>query len=633
MKPVASDYFRRVVVFFLVVYATIQFGVYFVLQIWRLIPGLQDELALPILLAGAMLCALVVKFGLWYLGARGPQDAAATPLLSGPPDRPGARQALIGAGVVALAALVIWWLLIEGEIGRVPDTLNDEDHHMTAVLVIRDYLLGYLSLTGPTSIAPPGVVWRYPPLFPLLNALIASGHDAWFIRVFLMPWYVAAAVGLYTFGLWLFRSMAAAILCGLLVAANGLMLTATTVYFLDIGPACMMVLLSAGLAWSAWHHDRRIYLFTALIAGMAPQTRDHILFSSLFSGVFLASLYLVRQREKIARLTAEDWIGAGLLLALAALPGLLYTALKTSFNNIDASRLHLSNLPEQDYATFFIFLWVYMPPLVLAGVIWLIWWVVRRRPQRWLYGDHLVVGALWVCLGLQMALLFLFEPHWIPWSRNYLTFYGPLMVLGVLGIARLADVIRNRWPRLLLASPAATVPAVMAVAIGLELAVTLPEVHRDVIFNEPGSLIAYDQLFACMQKHPEELAGQTVYMQVPGGVPYGFNFAWRNEGWRIKDIIRTVTPVRWGDGYFRQLFAPLDEILRHVPPDWQFLMYHWREPRTWSPAIQAWYALKPTSLPPSSRILCEIVDPHSDGTKGVMLIQRLAAPPAHPLAP
>ncbi len=546
-----------------------------VLQIWKIIPPatvgpIPDWLGLSVAVVASVGSAVLVRC-CFLLGA--PKEESLSPV------------AYLGPLGVSLVCWALWSL---PRLFLPLQTFGDEDYHFTTTIRMQEYLATLAGGRMPDGAGPH--LLRYPALFYLLlgvfpNLDFTDPHYVFFQRLPLAIPYVALVIASYAFAIRLGSDKTRAWLLSLVTATSPLLLCYTSDKFLDISHPLLFFAGFASLTLGALRH-RSWFAVAIWCAGLLPLLRDNGLPTTLVLAGAVALFELFGGR----------FVSAAVAFVVGAGPGLAYYVLKTLGTAVDSARLSASHLGQQDYDLFFAYLPVYLPwALVLTAGCGL--WAWRGTARR------VVLCATVASLLGQMAIYALFEPGWMPWSRNYLMFFGQVLFLGCVG-APTRGVRRALF---------------FAGALGLNVATNIYlncfELPRNRLFHEPIAVYRYDHLSSFIAANPEVLPpNSTVYMSVPAAVPLAFKVV-PFPGIEFKPVYFSDSPVDW------RSFISFPELLRRVPSESRYFLFHWRVSR-------GVFKVGRSAVPrPSAqeiagyRILFESEDPLSDGNAGLMLLE------------
>lgn len=576
------------------------------LQLWRALPVIGQ--AAPIL----VLLALAIVFAAWgwrldLLAAPQVLEEARTP----PPQKQKPIPTLVWL-LPLILGLVLWGFTVLPHLDRTIDTWGDEDFHFLMTTQIGDYLSGYLG--GDIPPGPARHSWRYPDLMYLLHCAFANpffqnqGSPFWQRLPLVLP-FLATVLTVALVAWRLLGQASLALLCAALVATSPTLLAYTADKYLDIAHPLLAVIASYGIYRSldgvggSLHQslDKKPtawWVTTAVAACLLTFVRDNTAPTTLAFGLAVSAIAYWQTRRIAAAL---------LLLATATLPFFLFYFMKVRYTQIDANRLEVKNLFHQDYGVFFQMLPVYVPfPFLILSLV-AAWASDDREVQIF----ALVSGsALWG----QLAIYGLFETGWMPWSRNYLMFFGQFTVLALVG-AHEAIRLRPRW------SP------VVAVLLGLgilaNLGIDTLFLNRNKWFHEAEIRYDYERLFTESRDKGLIADHETVYMNFPTYARIAFDYAGARVGAPHAQFIEVK--FKPGSNAFEIVdFMTFEELASRLPQDARLVLFHWRDSHSMVPALRD---LKRVARPSQAElsgwtILADITDPWSRGADGMLLLKR-----------
>lgn len=544
-------------------------GFYFhqfvLLQLWRSISG-QFVLSTIISLLGV---ALWTRLAVRWPGAT---DASAFEV---------GRRDLAAAGALFLASLVTWALFAFPNLSASVHTFGDEDHHLLTTRETWQYLRTYFSGTLPTGGGPNA--YRYPGLIYFWAQFFSGFSPVVGFYERLSLFFPFAATSLVAF-LWC-RLEAIAILpsviFGLLFATSPLLLTYTTDFYLDIGHPVLAIAAFALLA-RFFRGSNRSGVGSAVCASLLFFVRDNALPTTavVAFALFCQTLYRDRSPRGFRRGTV--------LGVLTLLPPVLYLVLKTRATLVDTARLSVQNLFLQDYVTFFAYLLFYCGPYFLLGAL------TRRR---------LFLGLLALAFVGELLVYGLFQPGWIPWSRNYMMFLGPLAGMGILGLASL--------PRNPTAYRAAL--GILGLQVVFQGYGLIAQFNRNEYFHENEIRFEYREFFARIARETPDACAAGILTNVPIAIPW----SWRQALPALGPC--QLSPIVASPG---SPFADFSELLKqHAARPTPFFIYQWRRARTHIPVLQALPSAPPPprDLPQGVKLLFSQPDPWSEGEAGLAL--------------
>jgi hypothetical protein len=323
-------------------------------------------------------------------------------------------------------------------------------------------------------------------------------------------------------------------------------------------------------------------------AALLPFLRYHMLPTTMVTWLVLGIAGKEMPWLNRASTTWARWIAQSAVLLP---PIMIYMGLKL-FYHTDAGRLSISNIPQQEFSLFLLMSVVYVPALILV--------LLTDRLNR---NQYLFV----VCsLLAQLPLMLMFDPGWIPWSRNYLAFSGQVAFLGAVAYAT--------CDKPMLVKQAALALTILAGGAGIVSAQ-----KNDVLFGENENRIGYDKALQYIQ---DNYSKDTVYFQTPLYGPYAFDgllYGPRFAGLNARIVRINPAPA-----------TPLGEpylLLRSLPCEARVAILHWRKSASLPLVMRNGLVMEKynqnAGLP--FKVVFEAADEHSEGRKGIMVVERVGS--------
>ncbi len=577
---------RRAALFFYLAFVFVQLGVY---QLWRAEPSWSGAPAWP-----AFLILSIALSGIaWGLLRLAPEDAV--------DERPRwQRGDWLYASVVLAVGLAMWAVFVRPDLQRTIDTWGDEDFHFSMVQFVANYMARYLRGDIPAEMLPRG--YRYPDLLPTIDALLANEAwgttgAPWAYRISLGVWSVATAGVGYWAARRLIGDRRVSLALALLLATSPLLLCYATERYLDIAHPLFAILLFVELyALIASPTSTAAYSVIAA-AGFLSFVRDNTAPTTLLT-VLVAAGYVFWHRAPGWR----RWAHAALMVLAGVAPLLAYYRFKSLSTSVDAGRVALRHLSAQNYSDFFMMFPYYVPFVFVVLAFFAPTGDNKRR---------IAAASCFVSLGAQLFAYAVFQPGWMPWSRNYLMFYGQVVACGLIG----AQALLTTWPRFR--------PAVLLLCVAgttWNVWASSRELGRNVVFHEAVLRYDYPRLF-------EALAGGVL----PAGATLYMNYPSDDTAWAMAAGLHPIGDVKVEkikfdpktSGYSLRDFMTFAELRERLPQEAEYVLFHWHEPTTRVPILANWKnAPRPTSTELADfEILGEFVDPISTGHNGMVLLR------------
>ena len=289
---------------------------------------------------------------------------------------------------------------------RPTDYLGDEDYHYNA---IADALVRVHSLAYPLT-QPGYFSLRYPQtahsIYGLFGTADCSYRNGLVILYLLATLWVSICIHLT-----LKRDNVFEAILINIAAVSPLQAGFTSYLYLDLViPAIVIVILLCVHRFELTS-DRSALDSALLLACVLPLIKQSMATSFL---CFIAFYFWNFKRERYPFLFSR--------LILVAFP-ICFLIAQAHAIDIDRGRLNLSNIFLQEYWKLFV-----MAPIYMPGVVFVLCDFVRRK-RFCLSPSVLLAGSIFT---VQLLLYAIFEPGWMPWSRNFLALEGVVVFVSVL---------------------------------------------------------------------------------------------------------------------------------------------------------------------------------------------------------
>ncbi|MEK7397661.1 MAG: hypothetical protein AAB116_12085 [Candidatus Poribacteria bacterium] len=506
---------------------------------------------------------------------------------------------VIGLLALTVVSWRVWsYPFLSGIIG----TWGDEDFHFGMTSLVSGYLAQYFHGEIPGHMAPSAL--RYPDAMLILNTLFVNpffgnqDNSFWHRFPLLIP-YLGLVVIVYAVALNILRDFRASLLLSLPIAVCPIMLSLTSEKYLDVGHPFFFFLASFFLYEAIRTSDFRMAILSGLSSGFLSLIRDNSAPTTmLYGGALLLLGFMGSEADLFRKLR-----NAVVPFLAATVPFVMFYFLKQKTTNIDVDRLRLANVFEQDYILFFRMAVIYLPIPSVLGIFAFFHGTVRHN-----FAILVIFGSL----VAQLMIYGLFQPGWMPWTRNYMMFLGQALFMGLLAIHQLIQFAKKLRPALL---------AISVFGLGLNVFVGATELGRNRIFHENENRFAYDQLMLFLAENQTEFGNETLYLHVPIEIPTSFEKAVQtaNVRFRFWPVYFDEQKVSFNN------FMGFEDFIQRLPSDFRYLIYCWRNPQTLSMVINNYpHPQKPSSEQLKNyRVLLEAIDPWSEGRYGLMLLQKI----------
>ncbi len=573
-----------------VVYVLLMWYQFGILQIWRFIRPLAqfsgEAVFIVIVAAGFLFIKLLLNLinysDIETVAIAGTKD------MSGTAERFFAGQKRLV--VTVIAGIVCWGVWILPELNRVPSYLSgDEFYHFTVSRGTLSYLAQYIESGFP--IAPDSGGAKYPSLMYLLYAPFAAINTPFMQRLPLILPFLMCIILTYLISQDIVGVPRISALNSLLVATSPLLLSLTSDKYLDIGHPAVFMFVCFGFYKSVKTGNIKWQVITAVSAGLLPLIKDNAVPTAFIAG---AGLFYLR----VKKFWTLQRSGQGvLLLAAACLPGVMYVFMKSQNVCGDAERLAFQNIYIQDYRLFFMFLALYSPiAFVFMSPLGLF-----RDKQNVLFAVFLL-GSL---TG-QFFVYAMFFPGWIPWTRNYLMFYGQIAVCGIMGMSTALKYIRHgSW----------WIIFICFISLAFNLIFGALNVRKNVFFHELETGYPYDHLSEYINNNKTTFNNSEIYVHVPASMSkFRVN---------IPEVNVKIIPVSACGAAAKNSMMSFEEFEECLPASARYCLFHWRISRAHVPAAEFPKVRKPELLGRKNiRVIAEFSDARSDGNIGIMLFER-----------
>jgi len=501
---------------------------------------------------------------------------------------PGSRPGLL-ALVLALVA-VLWVVLAYPWIAMPPHIYGDETHHFHRVLEEMTWWRGLADGQAPSF---PGPWFVFYPALGYLPTVILGGLFHWtfstesvtVMRMSMAFWLLLTAFAAYRLVVELKLTSWWHECLVLILTLSVPVLYAYQVSFYIELPYVPLQLFSLLFALRYLRSETRADWVIAIgFAALGTLVRESVWPFALCLSTVL-SLRALAQRRFF-------W---GLWGPIAGLgPFVLYYAARYLYTNggYDGSRLSFANLPQQDWPALFLSAPQYLGLGICLGVLGVVWALPRMSRQERL----LVLAVCLPSLGLALLEYGIFEPGWMPWSRNYFLFVGPAILVFLVCAKYFLQAAGRIWA-----------VALFLVCMVGNLYILHGLFGDDRYFHENEAVFNVEQVL----KKAALPQGTVVY----DCRPLFFQHV-------VAEQPINTCPYILG-------FLPWETIGNKYPQDARYILYyHFRNRVKLAIFVRRKRPAPPVSaeeLGSEYRIIARVDDPFSQGEIGVTLIERLNA--------
>ncbi len=507
--------------------------------------------------------------------------------------------------LILITALIPWFIWVEPQLNRPPNTYGDEDFHFQATLAITHYISAFFH--GTLSSTPAPEAYRYSGLMYLLFSLVTILNKHIYLSPFiqriglLIPFLF---MGLITFicAYTLLKNKILSFLFTLVISTSPLLLAFTTDKYLDIGHVPLFFLLFTCLYWGISKKNINALTLAGVIASLMPLIRENAIPTTLLISAFLGlyGTFIYPKRFSWATLIATATI----------LPFLLFYYFKLHFLAIDTDRLSLHNAFHQDYQALFKMAFIYFNPIILTFSVIALFWKDNNT--------RLVIALIFASIFGQLAIYALFQPGWMPWSRNYLMFHSQFIFLALLGI---------RWIQQYSLKLKSTLHLLLIFAILFNCFLDKHQLNRNQFFHEIEIRYDYLALFNYLSTTQDIPKKSVIYLQAPIAIPYSFRYSQEIiENKRGKPFSFSLHLIEKNHqaASFENMMT-FNQFIKLAPHHAQYFLFHWWVPGSDIKIISTYpQVLRPTPTELAHyQVLFKSYDPWSDGKAGLMLLKHV----------
>jgi hypothetical protein len=489
---------------------------------------------------------------------------------------------------IVLVTAFFNYLIIYPDLSRPINLFGDEDFHIISTFNYNSIIFNtsHFQLNTDNIIQSVG---RYPGLHHFLASIVGSKdyyfRDAQFYLYFLF-------LGLTIVILLISRinSKLSIYLTLLLFLLSPLNITYFENYYIDLLIPFLVFTTLVAIYSYAETKDNFWLLIAIFSILITPFLRQHMLPTSI---IFSLATMLIAYKNYHKK--PLKYVLITLIFLTALFPLLFYIYTITNYYHNDQTRVFIKNIFKQDYPILILLSPIYIPAIIFLNNLF-----IKK--------DFFIFVAL-TSLFAQLLLYGMFEPGWMPWSRNYLSFVGQIFFL-VIFINKKKDIkifIKNNLSFILL-------------FILIFISSVYYSKNNNTLFSENENRIRYDYALNYIQKNYSP--NKKIFFQVPIAVPATLNFILDYENFNLQDFDRNrLIPI---------LLASQDKLgnpylfLNSLDCRADLALIHWRSPTSFSSAINY---LSFEKFNASSNIPFRIVYEHSEpihrGKVGLMIVERI----------
>jgi hypothetical protein len=367
------------------------------------------------------------------------------------------------------------------------------------------------------------------------------------------------------------------LLFALLISGSPLLHAYTIDAYPAIGTLPLLLLSGYGLYWAVTQKAKAAPIVCGLSAALLPFVQLQLLPISCLLG--LGCLLAIRRKDK--HLTGAAILGSGLAIVPGAIVWVLYKEAGQVLPHA------LGHIAQQDFATFFIALFINIP----FGLFLLLPFAFLGQSTR----TRLAVSVLLLCLLVTLTISAAAVPGDLAWSRNYVFLFPWFLVLGIIGMRQVLSTKKKAFHPLMI---------VLLISGAGQLILGSFEIRQNRFYHEKDRWVDYPSLMQSLREAAAEQA-ETVYLN-QHTVPYAARY-------RIPEELPLVALDPTSD---------FPSFIAQLPEDATFVLYEYRMERNHlRPESRAETIPRPkTAALGEYEILAEVVDPLSDGTGGVLAL-------------
>jgi hypothetical protein len=506
---------------------------------------------------------------------------------------------------IFIVALASWYIYSLPQLSRPPNTFGDEDWHFKATLAIANYISLFIHGHAAPNAAPEA--YRYGDLMYLLLSIptIVNKNlyfSPFFQRIGLIIPFLLTNLITFICARQLLRNQMLAILFTIVISTSPLLLSFTIDNYLDIGHAPIFLIIMSCLYWGVKKNNIYLLTLAGIFASLAPLVRENAIpttvLISLFLGLYGSLIY------------PKNLKWSTLISIITILPFALFYYFKTHYTSIDADRLSILNIFHQDYMSFFKMLFFYLNPFIIILSLFSLLWTDKKT--------RLIVAFIIASLSGQLLIYALFQPGWIPWSRNYMMFYSQLIFLSLLGIS---------WLHTYSSKFKIVTAMLLILAIIFNCILDKSQLNKNKYFHEIEIQYNYLSFFDYLyNSHDAVKPNSLIYLQVPIATPYSFQYsqeAMRNKHQNPLSVSFKQIEMNHQPAAMENMMT-FRQLTKIMPKDAHYILFHWWIPNSKINILSIYpHIPKPTQQELINyKILFENADPGSNGNAGIMLLKK-----------
>ncbi|MDB5775642.1 MAG: hypothetical protein JWP38_1775 [Herbaspirillum sp.] len=504
--------------------------------------------------------------------------------------------------LAAIAALN--WLVFVSHWTTLPlHTYGDEFFHNERTLIEYNYWHDLLHpVPGKDGLEFPSAHFIFYPSVAYFTTTILTwlqGDPASIVyqRNALLIWLFPIPMAAYMLGRALEIARRLSFLFALALAVSPLLASFMLSYYIEIPYISIELMALAWLVRGEKNQDAYALCLAVGLASVATLVRESTLpfaFFMVAAALYCSSRFSIERAGKIA---LQAWfVFAGLM------PCVLYSYAKLCYAGPQSTRLAMTNLLHQDWWLLLTYGLLYLNPIVLLFALAAWRFIVRPKTRMLLVTmTAALVGTLFM-YGM-------FEPGWMPWSRNYALLLAPTVALALAGLYWLADKFNSKVTQSILIGGS----LVNLVFASLYFTDNRLFHENEAIFDLAPALAQLGQLKGTVKVYEHRPVFMRNQLVMPSNIT----------------LVNLAPEI--------STFMPLSDIESRLPSDARWILYYYYQnaatPWKLRTASQKVREISPQLHPAAEALRSEMEngnyvirslnnDPFSDGRTGVALLER-----------
>lgn len=506
-------------------------------------------------------------------------------------------------------SLCFWCFFAVSALNFPVHTYGDESFHTSrVVLMAQDFhqWTQYFFVSGAQPPEANGTYTFYPSLayIPITVLTMLFGDFSLIAdqRISLIIYYLAIIFTTYLFARLIIKSRLISALIATIPISSALLLTYTTDFYIELPYVSVFIFSFWLLAWGIRHHSKEIVITAILVSSLAPIIRESSIAGT--GGIVLAAIIwqyfnLEKEKKHFTRLLSAGWY-----FLVGFLPFLIYYLIKSHYTPWDSDRTSLIFIFKQNYFALFGYALLYLGPLAVFSCLFFICSPYKQAGEN----RYLVLAAL-VGIAGSIILQSVFIPGFMPWTRNYLFYYGQFIILTTLFLSHLYKA----WNK---SSIAILIP-LLCLSIIFNICITITCFKNDNLFHESEIIFNIKPISNYIEEHWSEFIQQKIYIAWPDRFP--------NFPEKLLPPYVTLTKITQPIIY-QFLEWPLIQPI--LPPNTRYVLFYYLKNES-QPENFHHVSIPLVHIPTELlgyHLLINSIDPWSKGKSGIMLLEKKATP-------